>query len=92
MRKSFDVGDRLTGPLAHDLVNQLAVIVGHCDLLSAHLKAGSPSAKRVGSIQEIAREMAKELDEYQCQLAECARNAEAKERGVHGLNELSSAS
>jgi len=92
MGKSFDVGYQLTSPLTHDLVNKLAVIVGHCDLLSEHLKAGSPSAKRVGSIQEIARGMAQELNQYQCQLAECARSAEVKKRGVHRLDELSSAS
>jgi|ERR1700691_5321299 len=92
MEKSFAVGYRLTSPLTHDLVNKLAVIVGHCDLLGEHLKAGSPSAKRVDSIQEIARGMAKELNEYQCQLAECARSAEMKKRGVHRLDELSSAS
>jgi hypothetical protein len=92
MGKSFDVGYQLTSPLTHDLVNKLAVIVGHCDLLSEHLKAGSPSAKRVGSIQEIARGMAQELNEYQCHLAECARSAEVKKRGVHRLDELSSAS
>ena len=82
MGNSFDEVYRPTSPATHDLVNKLAVIVGHCDLLSEHLKAGSPSAKRVGSIQEIARGMAKELNEYQCQLAECARNAEVKKRSA----------
>jgi hypothetical protein len=32
------------------------------------LKEGSQCAKRVGAIQEITREMAKELNEYQCRL------------------------
>jgi hypothetical protein len=82
MEKSSGVGHELTGPLVHDLVNKLAVIVGHCDLMSEHLKAGSPSAKRVGAIQEIARGMAKELNEYQCRLSECARSAETEKRGV----------
>ena len=66
MKKSIQI--RLTAPFVLDLVNQLAVIVGHCDLLSDHLKEGSQCAKRVGAIQEIAREMAKELNEYQCRL------------------------
>jgi hypothetical protein len=35
------------------LVNQLAVIVGHCDLLGDDLKKGSQSATRVVAIQEI---------------------------------------
>ena len=41
----------LTRSFVHDLVNQLAVIVGHCDLLSDDLKQGSQSAKRVVAIQ-----------------------------------------
>jgi hypothetical protein len=48
MEKSFEVSYELVQPLTHDLVNKLAVVVGHCNLLSDHLKAGSPSAKRVG--------------------------------------------
>lgn len=82
MEKSFEVGYELEQPLTHDLVNKLAVIVGHCDLLSDHLKAGSPSAKRVGAIQEIARGMAEELIEYQCRLAECARTAGMRKHGT----------
>jgi hypothetical protein len=67
----LDVGERkrrtieLTRSFVHDLVNKLAVIVGHCDLLSDYLKQGSQSAKRVIAIQEIGRGMAKELSEYQ---------------------------
>jgi hypothetical protein len=82
MGKSFEVGYELVQPLTYDLVNKLAVIVGHCDLLREHLKAGSPSAKRMGSIQEIARGMAKELNEYQCRLAEWARTAGTQKRGT----------
>jgi hypothetical protein len=33
----------ITRSFVHDLVNQLAVIVGHCDLLSDNLKQGSQS-------------------------------------------------
>jgi hypothetical protein len=56
------------------LANQLAVIVGRCDLRS-DLKQGSQSTKRVAAIQEIGRGMAKELNEYQCQMSESARSA-----------------
>ena len=66
--KSIDVRQELTLPMLRDLVNKLAVIVGHCDLLSEDLKKGSQCAKRVGAIQEISRGMAKELNEYQCRL------------------------
>jgi hypothetical protein len=82
MEKSSEVGYELNRPLVHDLVNKLAVIVGHCDLLGEHLKAGSPSAKRVSAIQEIARGMAKELNEHQCRLSECARSAEIEKLRV----------
>jgi hypothetical protein len=64
MEKPIEVGHERTRSLVRDLVNKLAVIVGHCDLLSEHLKEGSQSAKHVGAIQEIPREMARDLNEY----------------------------
>jgi hypothetical protein len=82
MEKSFAASYELVQPLTRDLVNELAVIVGHCDLLRGHLKAGSPSARRVDAIQEIARGMAKELNEYQCRLAEWTRSAGIQKRGA----------
>ena len=82
MEKSSGVGHELTGPLVHDLVNKLAVIVGHCDLMSEHLKAGSQCAKRLAAIQEIAQGMAKQLNECQCRQSECARSAEIEKRNV----------
>jgi hypothetical protein len=40
----------------HDLVNKLAVIVGHCDLVRDHLKEGSQHAKRAGTEElDVAR-------------------------------------
>jgi hypothetical protein len=60
----------LTRSFVHDLVNQLAVIVGHCDLLRDDLTQGSQSAKRVVAIQEIGRGMAQELNEYQIRTVE----------------------
>jgi len=92
MERSIDGDYRLTGPLTHDLVNKLAVILGHCDLLGEHLRAGSPSGNRVGAIREIAQGMAKELNEYQCKLAQCARSVEVEKRRVHRLDELPSTS
>jgi ubiquinone biosynthesis protein UbiJ len=82
MEKSSEVVHELTRSFVRDLVNKLAVIVGHCDLLSEHLKEGSQSAKHVGAIHEIAQEMAKELKEYQCRLAESARSAGFQELDV----------
>ncbi len=69
MEKSIGLRLELTLPMLRDLVNKLAVINGHCDLLGDDLKEGSPCAKRVVAIQEITREMAKELNEYQCRLS-----------------------
>lgn len=67
-------GIELTRSFVHHLVNQLAVIVGHCDLLRIDLEKGSQSATRVVAIQEIGRGMAKELYEYQHKLSKSARN------------------
>ena len=82
MEKSNEVGHELTPPLVHDLVNKLAVIVGHCELLSDHLKTGSQSAQRVISIQEIAHGMANELNKFQCRRPDWPRSADVKRRGV----------
>jgi len=67
--------------MLRDLVNKLSVISGHCDLLNDDLKAGSQCAKRVGAIQGI-REIAEELNEYQCRLLDSARSAEREKRGA----------
>jgi hypothetical protein len=42
---------RVPALFVHDLVNKLAVIVGHCDFVSDHLKEGSQRAKRVSAVQ-----------------------------------------
>jgi hypothetical protein len=85
MKKSTQA--RVPAFFVHDL--KLAVIVGHCDLVSDHLKEGSQCAKRVSAVQDIAREMAKELNEYHGQVLEAARRAETKELDVARPNELS---
>jgi hypothetical protein len=72
MEKSIDIGQELTLPSVRDPINQLAVVIGHCDLLSDHLKAGSECAQRVSAIQEIAQGIAKGLNKYQCRVSESA--------------------
>jgi hypothetical protein len=72
----------LTRSFVHDLVNKLAVIVGHCDRLSDNLKQGSKSAKRVIAIQEIGRGMAKEPNEYQYRLSDSVRSVGMEKRDV----------
>jgi hypothetical protein len=87
MNKTIQAG--IPALFLHDLVNKLAVIVGHCDLVSDHLKEGSQCAKRVSAVQDIAREMAKELNEYHGQVLEAARSAGTEELDVARANELS---
>jgi hypothetical protein len=70
MARSIDPRLKLTLSMLRDLVNKLAVISGQCDLLSDHLKEGSQCAKRVIAIRGIAREMAKDLDEYHHKMLE----------------------
>jgi hypothetical protein len=82
MDNSIEVPHDLALSKVRDLVNKLAVISGHCDLIRDRLKAGSQCAKRVGAIQEIARGMAKELNEYQCHLWESARSTEMQKCNV----------
>jgi hypothetical protein len=72
----------LTRSFVHDLVNKLAVIVGHCDLLSDDLKKGSRSATRVVAIQEIGRGMATELNEYQYRISKSVRSVGMQKRDV----------
>jgi hypothetical protein len=82
MENSIDVPRDLALPTVRDLVNKLAVISGHCDLLRDRLKAGSQCAERVGAIQEIAQGMAQGLNEYQYQLSESAPSAGIEELDV----------
>ncbi|MFZ0954583.1 MAG: hypothetical protein WAN17_20105 [Candidatus Sulfotelmatobacter sp.] len=59
--------------LAHDLVNKLSVIIGNCDLLVKHVESGSECANRLDLIRNVARGMAKELNQHQCELSEVIR-------------------
>jgi hypothetical protein len=81
MARSIDPRLKLTLSMLRDLVNKLAVISGQCDLLSDHLKEGSQCAKRVIAIRGIAREMAKDLDEYHHKMLE-SRSTRIEELNV----------
>jgi hypothetical protein len=50
---------------AHNLVNKLSAIVGHCDLLDEMTEQGTESARRITRIRDIAESAAKELTEHQ---------------------------
>ncbi len=54
--------------LAHELINQLSVIVGNCDLLKEDLPGDSEGAKRLFLIKDVAKSMAEDLQRYQTQL------------------------
>ena len=61
--------------LAHELVNKLSVIVGHCDLLTEHVSEDARLLKRLLTIREIAKSMAKDLNDHQCHLDAMAKAA-----------------
>jgi hypothetical protein len=52
--------------LAHGLLNQLAAIVGNCDILADEASADSACLKRLAQIREIALGMATRINEYDC--------------------------
>jgi light-regulated signal transduction histidine kinase (bacteriophytochrome) len=64
-KKQTDKNERIGNfVFAHDLINQLAVIVGHCDLLKEEVE-DTNSIKHVDSIKRTAIQMADGLKEYQ---------------------------
>lgn len=64
--------------LLHEVINQLTVIVGNCDLMSPELREGSESAKRLGLIYEAAIKMAEALKQDQCRVG---KGSESREGG-----------
>jgi len=68
--------------LSHDLINQLSVIVGHCDLLSKEVPAGSENARRLFLIREAAKEMAKRLNQHQCNMDARIRAAAIQDQSL----------
>ncbi len=69
--------------VAHDLVNKLSDIVGHCDLLNEMTEQGTEYARRLAIIKDLAKSAAKELAEHERQVAEAARRP-AKPRKLAG--------
>ena len=61
--------------LAHELLNSLSVIVGHCDLLGdPDGPEGTSSAKHLQVIRDTATAMAQKLSHRQCDVASMARS------------------
>ncbi len=70
MEKSTRQFDEPAYLLEHRLIDELAVIVGNCDLLEAKVEAGSEFAKRLALIRYTAKQMANELQQDQCRQIE----------------------
>ena len=56
-------------PLTHDWVNRLAALIGNCDLAIEKISTDSPLLRQLLLIRNIADGMAKELNQFQCELA-----------------------
>jgi hypothetical protein len=54
MERSTKRSDQPASLLQHEVVNQLTVIVGNCDLMKPELREGSEAAKRLSLIREAA--------------------------------------
>jgi len=75
MEKSQRECKHLICMLAHDLVNNLSVIVSCCDLLTDCGRTDAEGEKHVQLIRDTAKSMAKRLNHQQCQLVSLARSA-----------------
>lgn len=60
--------------LAHDLVNQLSVIVGCCDLLTDPDRPDPDGKKHIQLIRDTAKAMAERLNHEQCHLISIAQS------------------
>ena len=65
---------------AHDLVNQLAVIVGRCDLLLDPKQSEAERARQLKEIHDTVWSMARKLAEHRCQLALVTQIASPREQ------------
>lgn len=63
----------------HDLINKLAVIIGHCDLLKEDLRAGSQCTERLDVIHSVAAQIARDLNEHQRQISDSTRRPVQKQ-------------
>lgn len=55
-------------PLAHHLINKLSVIVGNCDLLVERIPETSPLWERMLLVRDLAKSVAGELGQIECDL------------------------
>lgn len=65
MQSTRDNDDSLC-KLAHNSTNELAVILGCCELLADEAKEGSECAKRLATIRDTVQAMTRELKQTRC--------------------------
>jgi signal transduction histidine kinase len=68
----------LTGDIGHDLANHVFAVLGHVDLLLLDAEPGSPSAERLGQVQQTALRLKDDLRA----LLEFARPQEPRENAA----------
>jgi hypothetical protein len=73
MQNSDGVANHVTCLLAHDLVNKLSAIVGHCDILDTKIldtrnEADSECHEGLRHIRQLATLMATMLHQRQCEV------------------------
>ena len=73
MEKSQRECKHLICMLAHDLVNNLSVIICCCDLLTDPGRADAEGQKHVQLIRETAKSMADRLSHQKCHIASIAQ-------------------
>ena len=68
--------------VAHNLIDNLSVLIGQCDLLMEKTPQDSPTMKHVLTIQMIAKSVVDELKELQSDLARFQIPNREKARGA----------
>lgn len=61
--------------MLHDIVNQLSVIIGNCDLVIEKASADSDYINRLRVISETAHRVVKTMTKHQCELTGLLRTA-----------------
>jgi hypothetical protein len=55
--------------VAHNMVNILSDIIGHCDLLSEKIEQGTEAARGLATVRDLAESAVKQLTEHQQEIA-----------------------
>jgi hypothetical protein len=70
--------------LTHDLLNNLSVIVGHCDLLRDPDRTEAERAEYLAQILKTAQLMADRLKDHQCRPTLAERTAPGQQENLIG--------